>query len=229
LTCARAIRIESVRDRRAGCRTFSHFAAPITGGCADSVPRVTARRALDAELPHRGIGMSIVQETCSPKKCVYSSGSRAIGALNRALFWTCGILTFTLFIDDPRPGEDVVLLLLLALTTGCGKGTFAIFMAIILIRVGEPPQYRQQSEADAVVHLTNEDWVKSGQEMLSRYELWACQFRAIETHKWQLMCTTKGYSAIIDPRGVVCDSLPRRQGVLRIPARDSDSRARKMP
>jgi apolipoprotein N-acyltransferase len=84
------------------------------------------------------------------------------------------------------------------------------------------PQYRQVFEADAIVHVTNESWA-AGSPTLARYENWTCQYRAIETRRWQLLCTSMGNSAVIDPGGVIRDILPGRQGVLRTPAASSPS------
>jgi apolipoprotein N-acyltransferase len=76
------------------------------------------------------------------------------------------------------------------------------------------PQFRQGEKADAVVHLTNETWCKDYPSYW-QFETWACQYRAIETRTWQLVSTTIGNSAVIDPRGAIRDSLAGKAGVLR--------------
>jgi apolipoprotein N-acyltransferase len=76
------------------------------------------------------------------------------------------------------------------------------------------PQFHQQNTADAVIHLTNESWCFQYPSYWP-FETWACQYRAIETRSWQLVCTTMGNSAVIDPRGVVRRSLRGDAGVIR--------------
>jgi apolipoprotein N-acyltransferase len=43
----------------------------------------------------------------------------------------------------------------------------------------------------------------------------ACQYRAIETRKWNFVCSTWTGSAIIDPSGKIVAQLPGKAGVLR--------------
>jgi apolipoprotein N-acyltransferase len=76
------------------------------------------------------------------------------------------------------------------------------------------PQFKQKNKADAIIHLTNELWC-SEYPSYRQFETWACQYRAIETRNWQLICTTIGNSAIIDPRGVIRSSLRGEAGVIR--------------
>jgi apolipoprotein N-acyltransferase len=76
------------------------------------------------------------------------------------------------------------------------------------------PQFQSQNRADAIVHLTNESWCR-GYPSYWQFETWACQYRAIETRSWQLVCTTMGNSAVIDPRGTIRASLEGKAGVIR--------------
>jgi apolipoprotein N-acyltransferase len=76
------------------------------------------------------------------------------------------------------------------------------------------PQYQSASTPDAIIHLANESWAR-GAPALARYENMACQYRAIETRRWQLLCTMRGNSAVIDPRGVIVNALHGRAGVIR--------------
>ena len=62
------------------------------------------------------------------------------------------------------------------------------------------PQYTRSREVDAIVHLTNETWTVDS-HMISKFEDWTCQYRAIETRRWQLVCAMQGNSAVIDPSG----------------------------
>jgi apolipoprotein N-acyltransferase len=78
------------------------------------------------------------------------------------------------------------------------------------------PQYRRAGEADALVHLTNESWV-AGHSSLAQLENWVCQYRAIETRRWQLLCTTMGNSAVVDPGGHVRARLRGNPGTVRAP------------
>jgi apolipoprotein N-acyltransferase len=78
------------------------------------------------------------------------------------------------------------------------------------------PQYRRGDEADALVHLTNEGWT-AAHPGLSQVENWVCQYRAIETRRWQLLCTTMGNSAVIDPRGEIRAVLRGERGAIRAP------------
>jgi apolipoprotein N-acyltransferase len=75
------------------------------------------------------------------------------------------------------------------------------------------PQFRPDSGADAVVHLASESWA-DGDPNLCQFETWTCQYRAIESRHWQLVCTTEGNSAIIDPSGAVRKLLVSEPGYL---------------
>jgi apolipoprotein N-acyltransferase len=76
------------------------------------------------------------------------------------------------------------------------------------------PQFRHDRPADAVIHLTYDgDFARH--EGYATRQIWACQFRAIETRKWNLLCTWWSGSAIIDPRGRVIRRLGSVEGVLR--------------
>jgi len=68
------------------------------------------------------------------------------------------------------------------------------------------PQYRQTSGADAVVYLMY-DGIIADHPAWSQRLLQACRYRAIESRKWNLCCTTWAGSAIIDARGNVVNQL----------------------
>ncbi|NQT15986.1 MAG: hypothetical protein HQ582_24740 [Planctomycetes bacterium] len=76
------------------------------------------------------------------------------------------------------------------------------------------PQYRKTDSIDAVVHLVYDGVWADHPEVIQR-QILACRFRAIETRRWNLVCSTWAGSAIIDPRGEVVARLPARAGVLR--------------
>jgi apolipoprotein N-acyltransferase len=76
------------------------------------------------------------------------------------------------------------------------------------------PQYGYSGHCDAIVHLTYDADFASRPEYATR-EIWACQYRAIETRKWNLICTTWRGSAIIDPAGRLVAQLDSNPGVLR--------------
>jgi apolipoprotein N-acyltransferase len=80
------------------------------------------------------------------------------------------------------------------------------------------PQYEVRNRPDVIVHLNNESWYKEypGQH---GHGTWACQYRAIETRTWQLVCATWTKSAVIDPTGKVVQILPASPGVLRVTSR----------
>ena len=80
------------------------------------------------------------------------------------------------------------------------------------------PQYRAAHRPDAVVHLNNESWYRDYPGMHA-HGTWACQYRAIETRTWQLVCATWSRTAAIDPRGRVRALLGARPGVLRVESR----------
>jgi apolipoprotein N-acyltransferase len=77
------------------------------------------------------------------------------------------------------------------------------------------PQFRAAVRPNVFVHLNNESWYGEypGQQ---GHGTWACQYRAIETRTWQVVCATWSRSAVIDPRGIVRAILPARPSVLRI-------------
>jgi apolipoprotein N-acyltransferase len=76
------------------------------------------------------------------------------------------------------------------------------------------PHYRGCDSADAIVHLTYDGDFADRPEYAARQTL-ACQYRAIETRKWTLLCTTWRGSAVIDPCGRVLARLDGAPGVLR--------------
>jgi apolipoprotein N-acyltransferase len=73
------------------------------------------------------------------------------------------------------------------------------------------PQYREPS--DVVIHLTDESWF-AGYEGHPRHGTWACQYRAIETRKWQLVCGNWANSAAIDPAGRIRAKLDGEAGTI---------------
>lgn len=76
------------------------------------------------------------------------------------------------------------------------------------------PQYRDQEDVDAIVHLVYDGvWHDHG-EVIER-QILACRYRAIETRKWNLVCSTWAGTTIIDPTGRIVGQLPTEPGVLR--------------
>ena len=82
------------------------------------------------------------------------------------------------------------------------------------------PQYRRSTNIDAIVHLVYDGNTAEHPSMMQRH-IRACQFRAIETRKWNLVCSTWAGSVIIDPAGTIVAQLPATAGVLRSDAVDS--------
>jgi apolipoprotein N-acyltransferase len=76
------------------------------------------------------------------------------------------------------------------------------------------PYYRRDAHVDAVVHLCYDGFF-AGYPECAALQQWACQYRAIETRKWNLLCTTWSGSAVIDPAGHIRTRLPGVPGVLR--------------
>ena len=76
------------------------------------------------------------------------------------------------------------------------------------------PQYHAGSEADAVIHLIY-DGDSVGRSSFVQRQILACQYRAIESRKWNLVCSTWTGSALIDPRGKRVAQLSAIAGVLR--------------
>ncbi len=74
------------------------------------------------------------------------------------------------------------------------------------------PQYHDQ-EVDAIVHLVYDGDTAAHPSVIERH-VRACQYRAIETRKWNLVCSTWTGSAIIDPSGKIVAQLPTKAGVL---------------
>ena len=66
----------------------------------------------------------------------------------------------------------------------------------------------------AIVHLVYDGYTVEHPGMIQR-QVRACQYRAIETRKWNLVCSTWSGTAIIDPSGRIVRQLPARAGVLR--------------
>ena len=76
------------------------------------------------------------------------------------------------------------------------------------------PQYRQSRPAQAIIHLVY-DGASADHPGLLQRQILACRYRAIETRKWNLVCSTWSGSAVIDPTGKVVAQLPATSGVLR--------------
>jgi len=76
------------------------------------------------------------------------------------------------------------------------------------------PQYRRCATADAIVHMVYDGNTAEHPSMMQRH-IRACQYRAIETRKWNLVCSTWAGSVIIDPSGTIVAQLPATPGVLR--------------
>jgi apolipoprotein N-acyltransferase len=76
------------------------------------------------------------------------------------------------------------------------------------------PQYRASSTVDAIIHIVYDGNSADHPGMMERH-IRACQFRAIETRKWNLVCSTWAGTAIIDPTGRIVRQLPPVEGVLR--------------
>lgn len=76
------------------------------------------------------------------------------------------------------------------------------------------PQYRASMHADAIIHLVYDGHTAEHRGMMQRHII-ACQYRAIETRKWNLICSTWSGSAVIDPSGKIVSMLPGNAGVIR--------------
>jgi len=76
------------------------------------------------------------------------------------------------------------------------------------------PQYHRSTTADAIVHLVYDGNTAEHPSMMQR-QVRACQYRAIETRKWNLVCSTWAGSVIIDPSGKIVAQLSATPGVLR--------------
>ena len=76
------------------------------------------------------------------------------------------------------------------------------------------PQYRESTTADAIIHLVYDGHTADHPGMIQR-QILACQLRAIETRKWNLVCSSWAGTSIIDPTGRIVRQLPPVAGVLR--------------
>jgi apolipoprotein N-acyltransferase len=81
------------------------------------------------------------------------------------------------------------------------------------------PQYHESTTVDAIVHLVYDGNSAAHPGMIER-QIRACQYRAIETRKWNLVCSTWTGSAIIDPSGKIVSQLAATAGALRSDAVD---------
>jgi apolipoprotein N-acyltransferase len=77
------------------------------------------------------------------------------------------------------------------------------------------PQYRTRNHPELLIHLNNESMYRAypGEP---GHGTWACQYRAIETRTWQLVCATWTRSVVIDPRGKVREILGPWPGTIRV-------------
>lgn len=75
------------------------------------------------------------------------------------------------------------------------------------------PQYRESADVDAIVHIVYDGNSAEHPGMMERH-IRACQYRAIETRKWNLVCSTWSGSTIIDPSGKIVRQLSATEGVL---------------
>lgn len=78
------------------------------------------------------------------------------------------------------------------------------------------PQYSKYSNVDAVIHLVYDGYYADNTGMMER-QLLACRYRAIETRKWNLVCSTLSGTSVIDPAGKVVRRLNGAPGLLSIP------------
>ncbi|MEZ6034947.1 MAG: nitrilase-related carbon-nitrogen hydrolase [Planctomycetaceae bacterium] len=76
------------------------------------------------------------------------------------------------------------------------------------------PQYRESPTVEAIIHLVYDGNTADHPGVIQR-QLLACQMRAIETRKWNLVCSTWMGTSIIDPTGKIVRQLPPVAGVLR--------------
>lgn len=76
------------------------------------------------------------------------------------------------------------------------------------------PQYSDTTTMDAIIHLVYDGNSAEHPSMMQRH-IRACQYRAIETRKWNLVCSTWSGSAIIDPSGKIVSQLAAIPGILR--------------
>ncbi len=76
------------------------------------------------------------------------------------------------------------------------------------------PQYRNSRAAEAIIHLVYDGDSVDHPGLLQR-QILACRYRAIETRKWNLVCSTWSGSTVIDPTGKVIAQLPATSGILR--------------
>lgn len=76
------------------------------------------------------------------------------------------------------------------------------------------PQYSDATTAEAIIHLVYDGNFAEHPGMMQRH-IRACQYRAIETRKWNLVCSMWSGSVIIDPSGKIVRQLSATAGVLR--------------
>jgi apolipoprotein N-acyltransferase len=77
------------------------------------------------------------------------------------------------------------------------------------------PQYSKNPNVDAVVHLVYDGHYAENTGMMER-QLLACRYRAIETRKWNLVCSTVSGTSMIDPAGRVVRRLDGVPGILSV-------------
>ena len=82
------------------------------------------------------------------------------------------------------------------------------------------PQYG--GECDLVIHLVDDSSTIEFPGVMAR-QISACQYRAIETRKWNLVCSIWSGSAVIAPDGVVVERLAAEPGYLFVPSETTDA------
>ena len=76
------------------------------------------------------------------------------------------------------------------------------------------PQYHTATPVDAIIHILYDGDSIDDPSLLQRH-INACRYRAIETRKWNLVCSTWAGTSVIDPTGRIVRQLPPIAGVLR--------------
>jgi apolipoprotein N-acyltransferase len=98
-------------------------------------------------------------------------------------------------------------------TTQAGKPVKAGVTICYDLFFHDLPQFRPDQGLDVIVHITNDSLFRQ-HTAFYQYEVWMCQYRAIQTRSWQLLCNNWSHSAVIDPKGWVIRCLPPGPAVL---------------
>ncbi len=75
------------------------------------------------------------------------------------------------------------------------------------------PQFQRNNGSEVLITITD-DSATGDYAYFYRLETWACQYHAIVTRNWHLVCANWSISALIDPRGEVRQILPNERGWL---------------